>query len=59
MPDTASAANTQNQRPADAKKWWCNFCNFTTDDTNEYLAHSCKEVLAKGETPAPDPQRCG
>jgi hypothetical protein len=26
-------------------KWWCNFCNFKTDDQREYLAHSCTEVL--------------
>jgi hypothetical protein len=29
------------------KKWWCNFCDFRTDDEKEYLAHSCKDELAR------------
>ena len=29
------------------KKWWCNFCGFRTDDEKAYLAHSCKDELAK------------
>jgi hypothetical protein len=28
-------------------KWWCNFCDFRTDDEREYLAHSCQEVLKR------------
>jgi hypothetical protein len=31
---------------AKAAEWWCNFCDFRTDDEQEYLTHSCKDVLA-------------
>jgi hypothetical protein len=27
-------------------QWWCNFCDFGTDDRDAYLAHSCRDVLA-------------
>jgi len=27
--------------------WWCNFCDFKTDDQKEYLRHSCVEVLER------------
>jgi hypothetical protein len=28
------------------KNFWCNFCGFTSDHLDDYLAHSCIEVLA-------------
>jgi hypothetical protein len=34
--------------PADgtaAPEWWCNFCDFKTNDQKVYLSHSCAEVL--------------
>jgi hypothetical protein len=44
------------ETPAAGKqaKWWCNFCDFKTDDQKEYLSHSCAEVLKqKGKTVTP------
>lgn len=39
--------------PAPAK-WWCNFCGFATDDQQEYLQHSCVDVIKQqGRTVAP------
>jgi hypothetical protein len=33
------------------KKFWCNFCNFESDDLQDYLSHSCRAVLAeRGES---------
>jgi len=58
MAEQTTAAPTA-ERTADKKKWWCNFCNFTTDDQQEYLSHSCQEVLARGDRPAPPKQTCG
>ena len=44
-------------------KWWCNFCEFGTDDREAYLAHSCREELEKkGKTavgPPGDGRHCG
>jgi hypothetical protein len=40
-------------------KYWCNFCNFSSDERSDYLSHSCKEVLERGETPKPPKQTCG
>ena len=38
-------------------KWWCNFCNFETDDQHEYMAHSCLQVLeSSGKTVQPTGQ---
>lgn len=46
-----AAGERQQKAPA---KWWCNFCGFATNDQNEYLKHSCAEILAKeGRTPQP------
>jgi hypothetical protein len=35
------------QKPTDAKSriLWCNFCGYTADDLDQYLKHSCKEIL--------------
>jgi hypothetical protein len=34
--------------------WWCNFCNYKTEDKDAYLKHSCVEELKKqGRAPAP------
>ncbi|MCA1594904.1 MAG: hypothetical protein LC772_00530 [Chloroflexi bacterium] len=41
--------------PETAKKWWCNFCDFRSDDEKEYLNHSCKDELAKKKQSAPAP----
>ena len=27
--------------------WWCNFCNFKTEDQALYLKHSCADELKK------------
>lgn len=27
--------------------WWCNFCDFKTEDQALYLKHSCTEELKK------------
>jgi len=36
---------------------WCNFCGYTTDNLNDYLSHSCIEVIeAKGQTVIPTGQ---
>lgn len=32
--------------------WWCNFCNFKTEDQAVYLKHSCVDELKKQE-PSP------
>jgi hypothetical protein len=37
-----------------APRWWCNFCGFRTDDEQAYLAHSCREELARKQSPPPD-----
>jgi hypothetical protein len=29
------------------EEFWCNFCDFRTNDLPAYLAHSCKDVLAE------------
>lgn len=26
-------------------KWWCDFCDFRSDDRETFLAHNCAEVL--------------
>ncbi len=37
---------------------WCNFCNFKTTDQEEYLKHSCKDILeAQGKDMAPTDQK--
>ena len=50
-------------QPATAPKqeWWCNFCNYKTDDQSAYIAHSCAEELKKqGKAPtATDKKHCG
>jgi hypothetical protein len=28
-------------------KWWCDFCDFRTDDRDEYLAHSCLDMMER------------
>jgi hypothetical protein len=34
-------------------EWWCNFCDFRSDDEDLYLKHSCAEELKKrGTDPA-------
>jgi hypothetical protein len=34
----------------DEKLNWCNFCGYSSDSLDDYLAHSCVEVLeAKGQ----------
>jgi hypothetical protein len=46
-------ANVTDENQAREETWWCNFCQFTTRDMNEYLAHSCVDVLAaQGQLPA-------
>jgi hypothetical protein len=37
---------TQPESPPPRPQWWCNFCEFGTDDREAYLAHSCRDVLA-------------
>ena len=39
----SSATSVPNNQ---ASQFWCNFCDFRTDDANAYLAHSCADVLA-------------
>lgn len=56
-------ANQTEEQIADKKQegdYWCNFCGFKTTSLDEYLAHSCKEVLeAKGIDTAPtDAKEC-
>jgi hypothetical protein len=61
------SAEAQKTRPAgtaaDGKtaEWWCNFCDFKTDDQKEYLGHSCVDVLKqRGKTVVPrDKNSCG
>jgi hypothetical protein len=55
-PKTAPSGGT-----GGAAKWWCNFCDFKTDDQKAYLAHSCQEVLKQqGRTPqASGKSSCG
>jgi hypothetical protein len=39
-------------------EWWCNFCNFKSSSQQEYLKHSCKDVLeAQGKNTAPTDQK--
>ncbi|MGH7755180.1 MAG: hypothetical protein ACREM8_02710 [Vulcanimicrobiaceae bacterium] len=46
-------ANVADQAQAREETWWCNFCQFSTRDLNEYLSHSCVDVLAaNGQFPA-------
>ena len=40
---SAAASSAPNNQ---ASQFWCNFCDFRTDDANAYLAHSCADVLA-------------
>jgi hypothetical protein len=39
---------------APEQEWWCNFCNFKSDDQATYLAHSCTEELEKRAEPLQD-----
>ena len=51
MPTEQARADAA-QSTTTAQKWWCNFCNYRTDDEELYLAHSCIDVLAeRGELP--------
>ena len=55
-PDGANAPQENVAQSAPAK-WWCNFCGFATDDQNEYLQHSCAQVLQqKGQKIEPTGQ---
>lgn len=38
---SAAAATTEKST------WWCNFCDFKTQDQALYLKHSCTEVLER------------
>jgi len=44
-----SAEPREQQVKAPDKKalWWCNFCEFRTNIVQEYLSHSCRDVLDK------------
>jgi hypothetical protein len=35
-------------------KWWCNFCDYRSDDEEEYLAHSCVETLEQRQNAGSD-----
>jgi hypothetical protein len=54
---SAGKPSTVTEKPT----WWCNFCNFKTQDQAVYLKHSCAEELKKqGQSPqAGDGRHCG
>jgi hypothetical protein len=62
--DDIAGEGSGNEKPmeaeADHKKFWCNFCNFESDDIQDYLAHSCRAVMAaRGEDiPEPNGNEC-
>jgi hypothetical protein len=41
--------------------WWCNFCDFKTEDQAVYLKHSCADELKKQgkSAQAGDKKHCG
>ena len=43
----AKDSKQSEQAQGKSKKWWCNFCDFRSDDEKEYLEHSCKDELAR------------
>ena len=51
--DQSAQPNNQSQQQnpgTDKKQFWCNFCNFESNDLQDYLSHSCREVITdRGE----------
>lgn len=54
-------STTPSSGAASKQIWWCNFCNYKTEDQADYLKHSCAEVLKKQGKPAGpgDKTHCG
>lgn len=51
MPENNTPDAAREQKKT-AGKWWCNFCNFRSDNEQEYLNHSCTDELEKTKAAA-------
>jgi hypothetical protein len=43
---TKQSEQTPAAAPTTDASYWCNFCDFRTNDLQGYLSHSCQDVLA-------------
>jgi hypothetical protein len=41
--------------PPEESTFWCNFCGYRTENPQDYLAHSCVEVLERSGRPPEEP----